>query len=109
MIISYSQLAQSRESSTNAVSIYSPSAGEIVQIFLKIANTTAATVAVRVFHDEDGSTYDESTTIAWDVDIEPGQFLEIDKIFMETAAGNLAYRSATANALTATVYGIVKS
>jgi hypothetical protein len=109
MTIEYSQLAQARENSTDAVSIYSPGSGETVQIFLKIANTTTSVAAVRIFHDEDGSTYDESTSIAWDVNINPGQLFEVDKIFMETAAGNLAYRSDTANALTATVYGIVKS
>jgi len=109
MALAYSQLAQVRENSTNAVSIYSPGSGETVQVFLKITNVITSTVAVRVFHDEDGSTYDEGTTIAWDINIEPGSFLEIDKIFMETAAGNLAYRSAVANALTATVYGIVKT
>ncbi|MBT7628771.1 MAG: hypothetical protein HN597_03580 [Desulfobacula sp.] len=109
MTIEYSQLAQARENSTNAVSVYSPGAGETVQIFAKVANTTAATAKVRVFHDNDGTTYDETTTIAWDVEIEPGQFLEIDKVFMDNSAGNLAYRSDTANALVMTVYGIVKS
>ena len=109
MTIAYSQLAQVRENSTNAVKIYSPASDETVQVFLKIVNTTTSVVAVRVFHDEDGTTYDEGTSIAWDININPGQILEIDKIFMEAAAGNLAYRSATSNALTATVYGIVKS
>ena len=109
MTIAYSQLAQARENSTNAVSIYSPGAGETVQAFLKIANNTAAVAAVRVFHDDDGTTYDETTALLWDIDIEPGQFLEIDKVFMNNSAGNLAYRSSVANALTATVYGVVKS
>lgn len=109
MALTYSQLAQARENSTNAVSVYSPSSGETVQAFIKIANTTAAAVAVRVFHDDNGTTYDESTAIVWDVEVDTGQILEIDKIFMDDATGNLAYRSASANALTATVYGIVKT
>lgn len=109
MILEYKQLAQARENSTNAVSVYSPSAGETVQVFVKIANVTSATAAVRVFHDNDGTTYDESTALAWDVDIGAGEFLEIEKVFMDNSSGNLAYRSETANALTCTVYGVVKS
>ena len=109
MTIEYSQLAQARENSTNAVSIYSTSVGETVQVFLKISNSTTSTVKARVFHDNDGTTYDETTQIAWDVDIMAGSFLEIDKVFMNNENGNLAYRSSVANALNATVYGIIKS
>ena len=102
MTIEYKQLAQARENSTNAVSVYSPSTGETVQVFIKITNTTASMAAVRVFHDNNGTTYDETTTLAWDIEIGPGQFLEIDKVFMDDSTGNIAYRSDTANALTAT-------
>jgi hypothetical protein len=109
MSIEYSQLAQSRLTNTTATSIYSPSSGETVQIFIKIVNTTSSAVAVRVFHDADGTTYDQTTALVWDTSIEPGEFLEIDKIFMSSSSGNLAYRTATGSALTATVYGIVKS
>jgi len=109
MSITYSQLAQVRENSINAVSVYSSGSGETVQVFMKIANTTSASRYVRVFHDNDGTTYDETTSLLWDIEIEAGQFYEIDKIFMDNPSGNLAYRSDVANALTATVYGIVKS
>jgi hypothetical protein len=109
MTIEYEQLAQVRENSTNAVSIYSPAASKVVQAFLKICNTTAAVAAVRVFHDKNGTTYDETTALFWDTNINPGQTLEVDRIFMSDSTGNLAYRSDTANALTATVYGIIKS
>lgn len=109
MALDYKQLAQAREATTNAVSIYSPASGETVLVNLKIANTTASACAVRVFHDIDGVTYDETTALAWDIDIEPGQILEMDKIFMQRAVENLAYRTATGSALTATVYGVVKT
>lgn len=109
MTIAYEQIAQARENSTTAVSVYSPAAGEAVQVFVKIANVGTGVATVRVFHDKDGTTYDKETAVAWDIAIEPGQILELDKIFMSNASGNLAYRSNTANALTATVYGIKKS
>ena len=109
MTIAYSQLAQARENSTNAVEIYSPSSGDTVQVFLKIANTTASTVTASVFHDTDGVIYTEVTALAWNVEIAPGQFLEIDKIFMNLVTDSLAYSSSVAQALTATVYGVVKT
>ena len=109
MAISYSQVAQARENSTNAVSVYSSGSSETVQIFAKICNTTTSDVALRLFHDNDGTTYDESTALVWDIIIEPGQVFDTDKIFMNNSSGNFAYRSGTANALTITVYGVVKS
>jgi hypothetical protein len=107
-MIEYKQLAQARENSTDAVSIYSPAAGEIVQIFLKICNQSGAVATVRVFHDDNGTTYDESTAIMYDMTLAAGATLEIDKVFMNDSIGNLAYRSSVANALTATVYGVIK-
>ena len=109
MTIEYKQLAQTREAGTSAVSIYSPSSGEEVQIFLKICNNSGSNCEVCVYHDDDGTTYDESTAIVFGMDLEPGQVLEIDKIFMSDSDGNLAYKTETGNALTATVYGVVKS
>ena len=114
MTIEYKQIAQARENSTNPVSLYSPSkdaAGntETANIFVKFVNVTTAAVSVRVFHDDDGTTYDETTAIAWDIQIDPGTILEMDKIFMNDADGNLAYRSSVANAITATVYTVVKT
>ena len=108
VILEYSQLAQVRENSTNAVSIYSPAANETVQAFVKITNVTAVDINVRVFHDNDGTIYDETTALFWDTTIPSGMTLEIDHIFMNDSNGNLAYRSSTANALIATVYGIIR-
>jgi len=108
MSLEYKQLAQVRATDTNPTFLYSSGVGETVLIELVIVNTTVDDVAVRIFHDNDGTTYDESTAIRWDFIIEAGLFLPI-KIKMDNSAGNLAYRTATANALTATVYGIVKT
>ena len=107
-MIKYEQLAQVRENSTNAVSIYSSDPGQVVQIFVKICNTSGAVATVRVFHDDNGTTYDETTALFWDMTLAAGATLEIDKIFMGDSTGNLAYRSSVANALTATVYGVIK-
>lgn len=101
------QLGQSRENSTNAASVYSPGASTtavVKTIFL--ANTSGADATFRLFVDDNGTTYDETTTIGWDVDILAGQMIEIDCFIpMDDATGNFAYRSSVANAITITLFG----
>ena len=109
MTIAYDQVAQARENSTNAVSVYAGAANTEVQCFVTVCNTTSGDVLLRLFHDKDGTTYDENTALVWDVIVEPGQVFDKDKIFINGNSGNLAYRSSVANALTITVYGVNKS
>lgn len=106
--LEYSQLAQHRENSTSAVSIYSPPTGRTVQGFLKLANLTDDAVQVSVFHDQSGTTYDESTAIFYNTYLYAGQVLEVDHIFMNDSTGNLAYSSSVANAINATLFGIIR-
>ena len=109
MAIDYTQLAQARENSTSAVSIYQSATGETVQIFIKIANVSSSVASARVFHDQNGTTYDQSTALVYDFKLRPGDILEIDHIFVNNPSGHIAYRSSVANALTATVYGVVRT
>lgn len=100
------QLAQAREASTTAVSIYSPSAAIAAVKTLIVCNTTGGAVKFRIFHDDDGTTYDESTALYWDVPLAANQTVQIDTfIAMDNVNGNLAYRSSVASAITITVYG----
>ncbi len=111
MSIQEQQLAQARENSTNAVSVYSPGASETAVIkLIEVVNTSGAAATVRLFMDNDGTTYDESTAIGgvWDTDVPVNGGLEWDGFrAMNNSAGNLAYRSSVANALTITVHGAV--
>jgi hypothetical protein len=109
MTIDYTQLAQQRENSTAAVSIYQSSVAQTVQLFMKFANVSSAPAKLRVFHDQNGSTYDQSTAIIYDLKLLPGEFMEVDHVFVNNPSGNVAYRSSVANALTATVYGVVRT
>lgn len=102
-------LAQLRATNTTATTVYSPNAGETVQVFVKIANTSASEIKVRVFNHNVGSTLDESTAIAWDVPIASGEIFEMESIFMDDENGNIGYRTDTANAATITIYGIVQT
>ena len=101
------QLGQARENSTNPVSVYSPAASTTTIISsIRVCNTTASTRKVRIFMDDDGTTYDESTALYFDVPIDGNLTLSIDCFFaMNNSNGNFAYRTDLANALTITVFG----
>ena len=107
MAIQEKQLGQAREDSTNAVSVYSPGSGVTAVIkSIILCNTTGTDETFRVFLDDNGTTYDQSTALFYDVPIEANTTVELDSyIPMNNSSGNLAYRSSTANAITITVSG----
>lgn len=109
MAIDYTQLAQTRENSTSAVSIYQSGTAQTVQLFMKFANVSSAPALLRVFHDQNGAVYDQSTALVYDLKLLPGEMFEMDHVFVNNPSGNVAYRSSVANALTATVYGVVRT
>ena len=106
MTLQEKQLGQVRPASTTAASLYSPGVG--ITAIIKsvwICNTTGATVLFRIFVDDDGTTYDESTALFWDVSVSGNTTVELDTfIALNDSAGNLAIRTETANALTFTAF-----
>ena len=104
-------LGQARPANTNAVSIYSPAGNaraEVLQIV--ICNTTSSAATFRIFHDDDGTTYDQTTALYYDKTVAANDTLRVypndpPGFAMVNAAGNLAVRTDTNNALTFTVYG----
>jgi len=102
------QLAQARENSTNAVSVYSPAASTTGIIkSITVCNQTAGAVTYRIFLDDDGTTFDESTALYFDIAL-PANTTDLLDVHwgMDNSSGNLAYRSNTANAITITVFGV---
>lgn len=103
------QLGQSRPGSTTAVSAYSPSSDIVSAQILTvvIANTTGSAAAYRLFHDEDGTTYDQTTALAYDVSLAANskEVINFDGLFMANSSGNFAVRTDTNDALTFTIYG----
>ncbi len=101
------QLGQLRPANTTAASLYSPPAATTwVGKNLVVCNTSASSALFRVFHDEDGTTYDETTALFWDVSISAGETVSITGLMAGyTNAGNIGVRTDTANALTFTLYG----
>lgn len=105
------QLGQARPGDTDPVSIYSPADGaraEILQIV--VCNTTGSAATFRIFHDDDGSTYNQTTALYYDKTVAANDTLRIwpnksPGFAMANPDGNLAVRSGTSDALTFTVYG----
>lgn len=101
------QLGQLRPANTTAASLYSP-ASNVTGIAknLVVANTTATTATFRVFVDDDGTTYDQSTALFYDTPIAANTTVFVAMYLpMNNSAGNIAVRTDTANALTFTLSG----
>lgn len=107
-----SQLAQNRPSGTTAVSAFTATLRtEITAIW--IVNTTSAAAKYSLFHDDDGSTFDQTTALAYAAVI-PGNstvMITADQLgggISVSPDGQLGIQTDTANALTFTVYGVVE-
>ena len=101
------QLGQLRPANTTAATLYSPGASiETIIANVVIWNTSGAAAKYRLFIDDNGTTYDETTALAWDIVI-PADTTDIFevKITMNDSTGNLAVRTDTNNALTFTANG----
>ena len=102
-------LAQVQGQSTIA-SAYSPAEGVRALIFqIHVANTSGAAKDYQICIDDDGSTYDASTAIAWNVPLVDGKKETIDfgekGLPLNEAAGNIAVMSETNDAHTFTIVG----
>jgi hypothetical protein len=100
-------LGQLRPGNTTAVSVYSPPSTTQAQITkIVVCNTAATTQKFRIFLDHDGTTYDETTALFWDIVTPTDTTVEIDgDWWMTDSAGNLAVRTDSASAFTFTVFG----
>ena len=111
MTTTLKQLGQLRPADTNAASLYSPaSAVDAVVKSIIVANTSGVDASFRIFHDDNGTTYDETTALFWDTPITADDTLVLGPFAaMADDTGNLAVRSSVGNALTFTAYGSEQS
>lgn len=107
------QLAQSRPAGTSAVSLFTASiVTEITS--LCICNTTGSASKFSVYHDDDGSTFDETTALHWTQTIPADSTVYISSNsvgagFMVKASGQIGVQTDTGSALTFTLYGITEN
>jgi len=105
------QLGQLRPANTTAASIYSPPGNAVTRVEnIIICNSSGSSAKFRIFHDSDGTTYDETTALFWDGILlsNTTAFFGDDKfgpLYLNNTNGNIAVRTDTANALTFTIYG----
>jgi len=107
-----SQLAQVRLASATASTVFTAVLRtELTRV--QIVNVTAANETFRLYHDDDGTTYDESTALYWDEAISGNRALQVD-IAIEDGGilidrgGSIGFRPNTNNALTVTIYGVTE-
>jgi len=103
------QLAQNRPGGTSAVTVYTKPANTEVEITqISIVNTTNADATCRLFNDDNGTTYDQTTAIQfYDTTIPANSGVEWRcHICLSTASGTIGFRTDTADALTITLWGV---
>ena len=102
------QLGQHRINSTTATSLYSPGASTTTIIkSIVVCNQSSSAATFRLFIDDDGTTYDQTTSLFYDVSISANTTIQIDTFWpMNDATGNLATQNGTANAITFTAFGV---
>jgi len=99
------QLGQLRPADLNAASVYATIDSFIVKSII-VCNTSGAVAAYRIFHDSNGTTYDQTTALFYDIPIAANTTHTLEFNLMDNdATGNIAVRTSVANAITFTVYG----
>lgn len=112
IIASGSQLAQSRPANTSTASVFTATvATEITRI--AICNTTGSAAAASLFHDDDGSTFDQTTALmyAYSVAANTTHWVKAEGEgcgIVVKPAGQIGVQSGTGSALTYTLYGITE-
>lgn len=113
MQASGSLLSQLRPANINAASAFTASVPtEVTAIY--VANTTGAAVSCRIFHDDDGSTFNQDTALYYDVSVPANETLVLLSAVINGGisvqpGGQIGVRSASGNALNFSIYGITFS
>lgn len=111
MFASGSQLAQMRPANTSTATAYTAKKQTEVTRFV-ICNTTASPTTFSLYHDDDGTTYDQTTALVYSASVAANttQFVDFfgtgSGIFV-TANGTIGVQSGTASALTFSIYGVL--
>lgn len=100
-------LFQSRPAGTTAATAYSlPASTTTIIKTIVVVNTSGAAATFRLFMHNTGSTYDETTAIAWDVSLSAGAVQQFDGFYVLNGTGaTFGVRTNTANALTFSGFG----
>lgn len=109
-----SLLAQVRPANTTAATAFTAATGLRTAITtVVICNTSGAACTARVFHDDDGSTYDQTTALLYDVPLAAGETILFESGvaadgFTLMPTGTIGVRTSVASAITFSVYGVTQ-
>lgn len=109
MNVAASQLFQTRPAGTSAAVIFTASQRtELTRI--AVCNTTGTAATFRLFHDDDGTTVDQTTALYYDVSVAANatQVIlaeTIDGGITISKDGTIGFATGTGSALTITGYG----
>lgn len=111
MTITHKQFGQSRPADTAAASIYSPADGITATVTrISVCNTSSSDATFSVYIDADGTTYDQTTALYYQVPLAAKQTAVLTEFLpISSSSGNLAVQSSVASALTFTVNGAEES
>ncbi len=101
-------LAQVRLATTTIQQIYNSPLGTLsICTSVIIVNTSGAAKTFRFCLDENGTTFDKSTALFWDTNIDKNQTIQIEweVSLNHDGNGNIAFRTNGANDLTITLFG----
>lgn len=108
------QLAQARPTNTSTATLYTAPSGIKIEVTrVVICNTTGSAAAASLFHDDDGTTYDQTTALRYAKSVPANDSIELEfeigsGLFV-SAGGSLGIQSGTGSALTYTLYGVPES
>ena len=106
-------LAQSRPANTSAATAFTASVRtEITSVV--ICNTTGSAATFSLYHDDDGTTFDQTTALVYAAAISANTTITVGAegdgagIHL-TPGGSIGVQSGTSSALTFSIYGVTQS
>lgn len=106
------QLGQLRPTTTSAEVLFNPSENKPYNIDLIICtNSSGGAVDITIYHDADGTTYDESTEVLATTSLADGQTLEFAPekgIADYRKTGNVAVKVSSGTTVNFTAYGEIE-
>lgn len=107
-------LAQSRPSGTSAVTVFTGPAARTDLTQVIITNTTGSAATFSLYHDDDGTTYDQTTALVYACSISGNTTVIIGSEgaglgIQLSPGGSIGIQSGTSNACTFSIYGVTQS
>jgi len=105
MAMAEKQIAQVTLGDTSATIVTAGDSERLVVKHIRVVNTSAATVSFTLYHDEDGTTYDNTTIVQPAVTLPASGVITDLSYIAISPGGSLGGVASTAAVVTLTLYG----